>query len=428
MRLRLVLGVLAAAMAGCIFFVDPDVQCKQDSDCKGAGEICQQNHVCGVPNGGDSGSSGSAGSDSGSSTGTTSSTTTGTGTSTGTTTGDSSSSGSTGIATAGPIGTFTRVPLSGDGARYGPGEMRIGARMILIGGVTLGNVYPLSVVSAILRPDAGSIDFSDTGASLVTGRHHPLIVRLDRDVVVLGGELPDGGVADDESASLLDGGGIGTFTIIPGGLLHFPRYGAAMARQNGVVVVMGGVSQNVDGGAIFQGTVESAAVQGDGGLGPFNITFPTETTYFRGFFDATALGSSAIAMAGGVTRILLSDKSITLGIPYTDGGASGFGSNTNTTVGHIDGKVFARGGRLHILSGLTELLGNVTPVNEAFDYTPANGNLATAAEADAPLNEPRAGFVVDEYNGLLYVVGGVSGDAGVNSVNYAPDVEIAPLP
>ncbi|MBS2026887.1 MAG: hypothetical protein JST54_03195 [Deltaproteobacteria bacterium] len=425
MRLRLVVVVLAAAAAGCIFFVDPDVQCKQDSDCKGSGQICQPNHICGTPNGdGSSGSSGSTGSDSGS-TGTGS---TGTGSTTGTTTGDSSSSGTTGIATAGPIGTFTSIPLSGDGARYGPGEMRIGARMYLIGGVELGNVYPVNVVAATLRPDAGSIDFADVGSSLVTGRHHPVIVKLDHDVVVLGGELPDGGVADDESAPILDGGTMGPFTVIPGGLLHVPRYGATMARQNGVVIVMGGVSKTPDGGAGFQGTVESAALGADGGLGPFNITFPSDTTYLRAFFDATALGQSAIAMAGGVNHFLLSDKSITLGIPYADGGASGFGSNTNTTVGHIDGKVFARGGRLHVLSGLTELLGNVTPVNEAFDYTPANGNLTTASQADAPLNEPRAGFVVDEYNGVLYVVGGVSGDAGVNSVNYAPDVEIAPLP
>jgi len=115
-------------------------------------------------------------------------------------------------------------------------------------------------------------------------------------------------------------------------------------------------------------------------------------------------------------------------VPYADGGGSGFSSNTNTNLGHIDGKVFARSGRLHVLSGVTELFGNVTPENEAFDYTPANGNLTPAVQSDAPLNEARAGFVVDYLSGYLYVVGGVSGDAGIASVNYAPDVEIAPLP
>ena len=438
MRLRLVLGVLAACAAGCIFFVDPDAQCSQDSDCKGAGKVCQSNHICGVPGGGTDAASGSTSSGSGSGSVATSGSSGSNGDAVGTvgsagtsdngsSTGSSSSSGSTGTGTAGPIGTFVKVPLNGDGARYGPGEIRIGARMYLIGGSELGSVYPLPVVMAVLRADGGSIDFEDIGSPLITGRHHPVIVKLDHDLYVIGGELPDGGVADDETTSVYVDGGFGAFSIVDGGMLHFPRYGASMARQNGACVIAGGFKGMPDGGTVFETAVEGASILNDGGLGPFNVAVGAADVY-RAFADATPLGSNAIAVAGGVDRLLFSDKSIDLAVPYADGGGSGFSSNTNTNLGHIDGKVFARSGRLHVLSGVTELFGNVTPENEAFDYTPANGNLTPAVQSDAPLNEARAGFVVDYLSGYLYVVGGVSGDAGIASVNYAPDVEIAPLP
>jgi Kelch motif protein len=260
----------------------------------------------------------------------------------------------------GSLSVFTTVPeVATTNVRSAGTSAVIGNFLYLIGGFDPGVAgnYLGSVERATVNAD-GSIGAFATvsGISLITPRNAHTSVRVDNFVYVIGGQDGNGTIATVERAPINPDGSIGSFAVVSGvTLLEARSYHTTSVIRNFVYVVGGsGASGALD-------SIERAAINSDGSLGPFVPVSGIVLTTPRTLSASAVLGNSLYILGGlGGTSSASSWERTTIGQD---------GSLTPFTVGSFGSMLMYFGTTNAALGNFLYFIGGVSGPGTVLDIT-----------------------------------------------------------
>ncbi|MGN6106798.1 MAG: hypothetical protein ACTHU0_16945, partial [Kofleriaceae bacterium] len=197
------------------------------------------------------------------------------------------------IQATGALGTFARAPeVSLVAARTGHTTAIIGNSLYAIG----GGFTLTSIEQAPIRADGSLGPFAMvSGSELVEARGGHSSVVVGSYVYVLGG----GNTTVVERAAIQPDGSLGPFATVPGLALVTPRIGQTAVVIGSWLYVVGGVDPREITSTPLS-SIERAAIQPDGSLGPFSLV-SSALVRARGGHASVLIGDALFVIGGNAT-------------------------------------------------------------------------------------------------------------------------------
>jgi hypothetical protein len=191
--------------------------------------------------------------------------------------------------------------------------------------------------------------------------------------------------------------------------LNVPRYYHEVVVAGGHVYAIGGIGSDR---ATYLESVEYAAIQPDGSLGPWQMTSAMTTQ--RWLHSAAAANGYLYAMGGGPSGFTLSTSERAQILP--DGSLGPWQLAGNLAVPRYTSTAVSVAGYLYLLGG-SPLFGGIIASVERAAVMP-DGSLGPWTST-APLPVARTGHAAATSGSRVYVLGGSPADASYTSVIYA---------
>lgn len=297
----------------------------------------------------------------------------------------------------GSLNSFATVPVNLAAARAYHTSAVIGRYLYLIGG-SGANGFEYSTERATISADGSLGPFTAvSGVTLVVGRTSHTSAVIGNYLYVIGGGGPNGLVSAVERATINADGSLGPFATVSGVTLVTARAGHASAVIGKYVYVIGGQ------GSGTLTTVERAAINADGSLGPFatvaGVTLVTprygSTSAIVGHSLYVVAGFNSAGPVGNVEQATINAD----GSLGTFAAVPGF---TLKVARYLHASAMA-GNSLYLLGG---------PGSNSIERVTMNpdGSLGPSAIASAvTLTTARASPTAAVMGNYLYVVGGAGG-------------------
>jgi N-acetylneuraminic acid mutarotase len=322
----------------------------------------------------------------------------------------------------GPLMSVERAMINGDGslgpftaasvamlstARAGHSAAMVGGYLYVFGGVGDGGSLKL-VERAPIASDGSLGGFEVVpGAAMTRARHGHTTIAAGNYLYTLGGSDDVGRLERGEHASLSATGMLSKFTIAPGSPLATARAHCAGVAVGGTFYIVGGVSG--------QTTVEKAAVNPDGTLGPFAAVSGITLAEGRDGHVVAVIGRYLYVL-GGATKSI---ERATIG---ADGSLLPFEMVSSVLVtARTGGTASVVGDYLYLIGGNRGANAAAESVERAIINSDGSiGAFATVADVNAI---PRTFHTTPMIGAYLYIVGGTD----VGSSAFATRVDRAPI-
>ena len=297
-------------------------------------------------------------------------------------------------------------------SRYGHTTVIVGNYVYVIGGT--GPNGPLADVErAVIKPDGslGAFEIS-AGATLNTARTDHTSAVLGTSLYVVGGAGAGSTLTDVEQSTINIDGSLGAFVSVPGVPLTTSRRGHAAAVVENCLYVFGG------SGSTSLRSIERATINRSGLLAPLT-TSPTVTLPTGHFGHATVTIGRYIYIIG---RTSVAGDSIERTTVNPDGSLGAF-----TTPAGLSQVIPRQGHTLAVIGRYLYVVGGDGLVPNAGDQSSVeraqinpDGSLGPFAVVNGvTLMTARSGHTNVIIGNYLYVIGGISGNATLTSVERA---------
>jgi len=270
-----------------------------------------------------------------------------------------------------PFATVNGVTLSLP--RYYSDSVVIGSYLYVVGGMTTGDVEQNSVERSAIAAD-GSLGAFSVVPGVTLARHSHRLTVVGNSLYAIGGYTGNSPAASVESATIHADGSLGPFTTVPGVALVNPRGDHNVMVVGPYVYVLGG--QDATNPTLA--TVERAAINGSGSLGPF----------------ATVSGSPLLAARNGAAAVVMGSSL------YVVGGVGGTGA-APVFLSSVEKAPIAADGSLGAFAVASE---TTLPTGVAYSATATTGNYFYAVGGQTSVATPSVSAVVSasiDGDGLL---------------------------
>lgn len=224
------------------------------------------------------------------------------------------------------LGSFT-LSSSLASARSDHASAIIGNSFYVVGGNGGGDLKSLERASIDSSGGVGAFAV-DSAATMVAGRQGHTSTVIGNYLYVVGG-VGDGStyLTSIERATIHPDGSVGPFAAIPGVALNIGRFGHTSAILGNYLYVIGGV-----GGGYFLKSIERAAINPDGSLGPFGTVLGVNLVTPRLGHTSAVLGSYLYIFAGETDVGSIFQNSVERATIYADGSLAPFSTVSVTLV------------------------------------------------------------------------------------------------
>lgn len=201
------------------------------------------------------------------------------------------------VAADGSLGSFVIVPdVVLKNGRYFHTQAVLGDYLYVLGG-SAGNTVERATISG----DGSLATFALVpGVTLVTARHGHVSTVVENHLYVLGGQDATNFdyKNDVEQAAINPDGSLGTFATVAGVTLVAPRTGHTSVIVGNYLYVLGGANGVGTQTPIPLSTVERAAINADGSLGPFATVSGVALVTARYYHTSAVIGNYVYVLGG----------------------------------------------------------------------------------------------------------------------------------